>query len=126
MIRGPGRARNPAMTNRISTLTLLAYAAPKAPLAALYFPVFVYLAPFYAEERGISLETLGIIFIAARLLDAVTDPVMGALSDRWRTRFGRRRLWLAVSAPLVCASVWMAMVPPRRSAPAMLRFGSAH
>lgn len=92
-----------------------AYAAPAIPLAALYFPVYVYVAPFYAE-RGVSLGALGALFIAIRLMDAVTDPLMGWLSDRTPAflarRFGRRKPWLLVSAPLVATSCWMLMVPP--------------
>jgi Na+/melibiose symporter-like transporter len=95
-----------------SLRVLLAYAAPAAPLAALYFPVYVYVAPFYAAERGVALSTLGALLIAVRLLDAVSDPAMGWVSDRLHTRFGRRKPWLAVATPLVAVSVWMVMVPP--------------
>ncbi|MEO0718835.1 MAG: MFS transporter, partial [Pseudomonadota bacterium] len=73
----------------VSTGTAAAYAAPNLALAALNFPIFVYLAPFYASERGLSLEALGLILVSARLLDAISDPLMGILSDRWTTRFGR-------------------------------------
>ncbi len=90
----------------------LGYAAPALPLAALYFPVFVYIAPFYAEFRDVSLGALGGLFIVVRLFDAVSDPAMGWLSDRTASRFGRRRPYLALSVPLICISVWMLMVPP--------------
>ncbi len=90
----------------------LGYAAPALPLAALYFPVFVYIAPFYSEFRDVSLGALGVLFIAVRLFDAVSDPAMGWLSDRTTNRFGRRRPYLALSVPLICVSVWMLMVPP--------------
>jgi Na+/melibiose symporter-like transporter len=91
---------------------IVGYALPAAPLAALYFPVYVYLAPFYAAERDVALGALGALFVAVRLLDAVTDPLMGWISDRTRARPGRRRLWMLVSAPVVVVSVWMLMVPP--------------
>ena len=95
-----------------SLRTLVAYASPAAPLAALYFPVYVYVAPFYANERGVALSALGGLLIAVRLLDAFSDPAMGWLSDRTRTRWGRRKIWLGVATPLVVVSVWMLMVPP--------------
>ncbi|MEX2518564.1 MAG: MFS transporter [Paracoccaceae bacterium] len=96
----------------MSTRANLGYAAPAIPLAALYFPVYVYLAPFYAAERGVGLAELGALFIAVRLLDAVSDPLMGWLSDRTPGGFGRRKPWLALSVPLIAVSVWMLMVPP--------------
>ncbi len=96
----------------LSTRALVAYSLPALPLAALYFPVYVYVAPFYAAEFGVALGAIGALFIAVRLLDAVTDPLMGWTSDRLRLPFGRRRPWMALSAPLVAVSVWMLMVPP--------------
>lgn len=95
-----------------SLRTLIAYALPAAPLAALYFPVYVYVAPFYAAERGVALSALGGLLIAVRLLDAVSDPAMGWFSDRLRTPWGRRKPWLGLATPLVAVSVWMLMAPP--------------
>lgn len=91
---------------------MVAYALPALPLAALYFPVYVYIAPFYAGQRAVPLAMLGTLFVVVRLLDAFSDPLMGWISDRTPERFGRRKLWLAVSVPLVAVSVWQLMVPP--------------
>lgn len=101
--------------DRAKTLTYAAYAAPALSLAALYFPVFVYLAPFYAEGQGVALAAIGGLFIAVRLMDAVTDPAMGWLSDHTPerlARWGRRRVWLAVATPVICVSIWMLFSPP--------------
>lgn len=95
----------------LTTRAAVAYALPALPLAALYFPVYVYVAPFYAG-LGVALGALGALFIVVRLLDAVTDPLMGWLSDRTPARLGRRRIWLVVATPLVAVAVWMLMVPP--------------
>jgi Na+/melibiose symporter-like transporter len=96
---------------RPSAAALAAYAAPAAPLAALYFPVYVYVPPFYAE-RGASLAALGALLIVARLIDAFTDPLMGWIADRGRSEWRRRRLWMALAAPMTATSVWMLLVPP--------------
>ncbi len=96
----------------LSRATLAAFAAPSLPLAALYFPVYVFLAEFYAIERGLSLGFLGTAFILIRLFDAISDPAMGYFSDRFSTRWGRRRPWLLVGAPLVMVSVWCLFQPP--------------
>lgn len=91
---------------------LAAYGAPALPLAAMYFPVFVFLAEFYSRTLGLSLAALGAIFLAVRLIDAVSDPAVGLLSDRWPARLGRRRFWLGLSCPFIMLSVWMLFVPP--------------
>ena len=96
----------------LSLAAVLGYAAPQFALAALYFPVFALLAPFYDQALGLPLAALGGVLVAVRLLDAVTDPLMGAVSDATRSRFGRRKIWLLVATPFVCLSVWMAFVPP--------------
>ncbi len=97
---------------RLKRGVLVAYAAPALPLAGMYFPVYVFLAPFYAAEHGFSLSFIGAAFIAVRIFDAISDPAMGWLSDSLTTRFGRRKPWLALGCPLVMASVWALFVPP--------------
>ncbi len=102
------------MTRRVPGLprTLLAaYAAPALPLAAMYFPVYVFLAEFYASAHGLPLGAIGAVFITVRLFDAISDPVAGIASDRWSTRWGRRRPWIAAGAPLVMLSAWLLFVP---------------
>lgn len=91
--------------------TLAAYAAPALPLGMLYFPVYVYLPPFYAA-RGVDLAVLGAILLGARLLDAVTDPAMGVLSDRMTSRWGRRRPWLALACLPILIAAWQLFMPP--------------
>ncbi|MGF1500505.1 MAG: MFS transporter [Paracoccaceae bacterium] len=97
------------------SLRHLAYALPAVPLAALYLPLFSYVTPFYVAERGVDLAAIGFAWIAIRIFDAVSDPAMGWLSDRTRGRFGRRRLWVLASVPLLCGATWMAFVPPEEA-----------
>ncbi|MGF1446618.1 MAG: MFS transporter [Pikeienuella sp.] len=97
-----------------SSLRHFAYALPALPLAALLLPVYSYLAPFYAAERGVDLAALGLALIAIRLFDAVSDPAIGWLSDRTPGRFARR-IWLVAAAPLVILATWQAFVPPEQA-----------
>ncbi|HSA80845.1 MAG TPA: MFS transporter [Geminicoccaceae bacterium] len=96
---------------RLSRTVLLAYGGLGLPLAALNLPLYVYLPAFYADELGLGLAAVGGALFAARLLDALTDPVIGELSDRSRSRVGRRRPWLVVACPLLLWATWMLFVP---------------
>ena len=91
---------------------LAAYATPAFALAVLYLPLFSYVTPFYVSERGVDVAALGAAWIAIRLFDAFSDPVMGWMSDRTPVRLGRRRVWLAAAVPVLMLATWQVFVPP--------------
>ena len=90
---------------------LAAYSGITMPMAAMGMPIAVYLPRFYSEGMGLSLITVGIIFTIARVWDVVTDPIMGVLIDKFDSRWGRRKHWVALSIPLLVLSVWMVFLP---------------
>lgn len=74
----------------------LAYGLLGLPLAFVALPLYVVLPNHYAREFGMPLATLGAVLLAARLFDALSDPLLGRLSDHL---FGRSiRAVLAVGA----------------------------
>lgn len=96
---------------RLSPARLLAYAAPALPLAALFLPMQVHLAPEWAASGRVDIGALGAVLIAVRLFDAITDPLMGWLSDRRVLGLGRRG-WLLLSVPLILGGALALMRPP--------------
>ena len=90
---------------------LAAYAAPCLPIAAAGLPIVVYLPPYYAGTLGLSLASVGLIFLLARCIDIPLDPVIGHLIDRTNSRCGRFRPWLAGGTLLFmagCYAIFMA------------------
>ncbi len=59
----------------------------------------------------------GLIWFACNAINGITDPVVGYLSDRTRSRFGRRKPWVAVGAPLLALSFFFLWMPPDPSGP---------
>jgi glycoside/pentoside/hexuronide:cation symporter, GPH family len=84
-------------------------------MAAMGMPVAVYLPRFYSEGMGLSLVVVGTIFTIARISDVITDPIMGYAIDRYQTRWGRRKHWIALSLPILLISVWMVFMPSKES-----------
>lgn len=102
-----------AQAERRSNWTLAALAAPCLPLAGLGLPLVVYLPEYYANELGLSLGAVGMAFMLVRLLDMAFDPYIGGVMDGTRSRFGRFKLWFAISAPmLMLASYMLFMAKP--------------
>ncbi|MBT3867743.1 MAG: hypothetical protein HOF19_07495 [Gammaproteobacteria bacterium] len=79
----------------------------------LYFiSVMTYLLYFYTDVLGISAVAASGVFFVARIIDAVTDPLMGAIAERTRTRYGRMRPYLLFGAlPLGLISILTFTVP---------------
>jgi len=108
---------------RTSNLRLLAFAGPSIPIAALGLPLAVYLPPFYAGPMGLGLATVGTIFMLARIWDVVIDPLLGFLSDRFPSRWGRRRHWLVIAVPILMLSSWFIFMPTSPVSANYLLFG---
>ena len=108
---------------RLDKKTLAAYSGISMPIAAMIMPVAVYLPPFYSAGLGINLATVGLIFTLARVWDVITDPIMGVLVDRFDTRWGRRKHWIALGVPVMMLAIWMVFVPdPEQVTPLYLGF----
>lgn len=105
---------------KLGTWRVSIYASMYLPISVALLPVGVYVQPHYAE-LGISLIAMAAIIFAARLSDVVTDPLIGVLSDRWRTPIGRRKPWIIVGTPLLMLSMYMLFVPPEQ--PTLFYFG---
>ncbi len=106
-------AVDPPAVNRLSAGALGVFSGPAIPLAALALPLVVYLPHFYTAQMGISLATVGAVFSIVRLLDIGFDPILGAIMDRTRTRFGRFRPWMAASIPILMLASFLVFMPPK-------------
>lgn len=74
--------------------------------------ISAFLLIFYTDVMGLAAAAVGTMILVTRVFDAVTDPLMGAIADRTRTRFGRFRPYLLWGAlPLAFAGVLTWSVP---------------
>ncbi len=111
-------------SGRVPRSQRLAYAAPAFGLAVVGIPVYVYLPKFYSDVVGVPVAAVGALLLAVRVFDAVSDPLIGALSDRTRGRFGRRRPWIALAPWPLAVSIVLLFAPPQLdAAAATLWFG---
>lgn len=77
----------------------MAYGLGDTASNIVFQTVMLYLAFFYTDVFGISPAFVGTMFLLVRIIDAITDPLMGALADRTQTKYGKFRpylLWFAL------------------------------
>jgi len=96
----------------IPASTLIQYALPAVPLAALTLPLYIIVPTFYSESLGLPLASVGAALLAVRLADAVSDPLIGWLGDKWRPAIGRRKALFMASIPICALAAMMLFWPP--------------
>jgi GPH family glycoside/pentoside/hexuronide:cation symporter len=78
----------------------------------IYQTVTTYLLFFYTNVYGLNPAIAAAMFLGVRIIDAIWDPVVGAIIDMHTTRFGKYRGWLLIMAlPLTVLMVACFIVP---------------
>ena len=95
----------------LSKIKMAVYGMANLPTSIVGLPIALYIPAFYSQNLGLSLATIGVLIALSRLTDVFTDPAIGIASDRWQTRFGRRKPWMVMGMPLMVLSLWMLFVP---------------
>ena len=104
------------MTEKTPLTIRLAYASPSFALAVLGIPLFIYIPKFYTDVVGMDISLLAWVVMSVRIFDAVSDPLIGLLSDHSHTRFGRRRPYMFLGALALAAVIWQLFTPPETDA----------
>lgn len=100
-----------ATSGELKRSVVLLHGSIGMPLAIIGYPLAIFLPPFYAQEMGVSMALMALVLMIARISDIITDPLIGTLSDRWQTRFGRRKPWLVMGVPLMLLGTVMIFMP---------------
>jgi GPH family glycoside/pentoside/hexuronide:cation symporter len=77
----------------------------------LHAPALSIIPALYAKYSAVSFTAIGLILILTRSLDAITDPMVGYLSDRIETRMGMRKPWIVAGMFLCCLGAWFWLRP---------------
>ena len=99
----------------------ISYTALNFPTSAAGMPIFIFVLPFYADDLGLGLSLVGIIFFLGRFTDILTDPVMGLLIDKFPSRWGKHKHWIFLSAPIFMLATFVIFLP-QISSPSWIYF----
>ena len=87
-----------------------------ANVVATFFPAFM------ATVLGQSTITAGILLTVSKLYDAVADLIIGRMSDRIRTKWGRRRPFMLAGSVLAAVSIIMVFSPAVTARPSLIAY----
>jgi len=103
-------------------LKIVAFVMPLIGSALLLGPVIAVLGGIYAKYHGLSLTSIAVAILTAKIFDAVTDPLIGYYSDRWRLKSGSRKPLILVGGLLIVPSAYCLFVPPNEVGPLYFAF----
>ncbi|MDO3387262.1 MFS transporter [Gilvimarinus sp. SDUM040013] len=86
-------------TEKLSVVEKVGFGAGDMSVNVMIAAMFYFMQYFYTDIFGLKPVHVGTLFLAARFVDALSDPLMGLLTDKVKTRYGRFRpyfLYLAI------------------------------
>ncbi len=91
---------------------IVSYGVAAVGVTAMAFINALYLFKYSTDVLLIAPGIMGLLYGASRIWDAISDPILGRLSDRTNSRHGRRRFWIFVSIPTTAMAFMMLWAPP--------------
>ena len=102
----------PPATSRIPLTSKLAFGSG-AVGEAVYLGLFnTFITIYYNQAVGLSNTLIGAAVALAMIGDAISDPVVGVWSDRFKSRYGRRHPFLVVAPVPLAAAIYLMFNPP--------------
>jgi GPH family glycoside/pentoside/hexuronide:cation symporter len=109
----------PRLQDRLGLSVLLSYSAAQFGLSAMNTLVNTQIPFFYVDTLRLPATLFGLAMLIGKLWDAVTDPLMGHVTDNTRLRMGRRRPFFLIGAPLLALFTVLLFRPPAREGEAL-------
>lgn len=101
-----------AYSGRVPQSIKLTYAVGTAAEAVIGVAFNFFNFFFYTNIMGVSGTLVGLAIAIALFFDAVSDPFVGAISDRWRSKWGRRHPFMFAAPVPVMACLFLIYTPP--------------
>jgi len=98
--------------HKLSVLEKIGFGAGDMAVNVVISSMMLIITFFYTDVFGLRPQDVALLMIVVRMIDAVTDPLMGMLTDRVETRWGRYRPWFLLLAAPFGISVFLTFTTP--------------
>lgn len=96
----------------VPTNTRLAFGVGSAAESLSIYTVGAISMLFYNQVLGLDILLAGLVPTISIFSDAISDPLLGSLSDRWRSKWGRRHPFMFIAPIPIAISFWCIFSPP--------------
>ena len=100
------------LSQKLSTIEKIGFGAGDMAVNISLMSISMLLTYFYTDIFGLDPVDMGLLFLAVRIFDAFVDPVMGWITDKVVTKYGRYRHWFGLGALPFGISIFLLFYTP--------------
>ena len=101
---------NKLLKSNLRFVTFFLYSLPSIPLAAAQIAVYIAVPAIYSKIAAVGIGITGLVIMISRVIDMITDPILGTYLDRMVEKIGWK-FWLLIGFPLISIGIFILFNP---------------
>ena len=102
--------KNKLLKSNLKFITFFLYSLPSIPLAAAQIAVYIAVPAIYSKIAAVGIGITGLVIMISRVIDMITDPILGTYLDRMVEKIGWK-FWLLIGFPLISIGIFILFNP---------------
>ena len=102
--------KNKLLKSNLRFITFFLYSLPSIPLAAAQIAVYIAVPAIYSKIAAVGIGITGLVIMISRVIDMITDPILGTYLDRMVEEIGWK-FWLLIGFPLISIGIFILFNP---------------
>ena len=102
--------KNKLLKSNLRLVTFFLYSLPSIPLAAAQIAVYIAVPAIYSKIAAVGIGITGLVIMISRVIDMITDPILGTYLDRMVEKIGWK-FWLLIGFPLISIGIFILFNP---------------
>ena len=102
--------KNKLLKSNLRFVTFVLYSLPSIPLAAAQIAVYIAVPAIYSKIAAVGIGITGLVIMISRVIDMITDPILGTYLDRMVEKIGWK-FWLLIGFPLISIGIFILFNP---------------
>ena len=102
--------KNKLLKSNLRFITFFLYSLPSIPLAAAQISVYIAVPAIYSKIAAVGIGVTGLVIMISRVIDMITDPILGTFLDRMVEKIGWK-FWLLIGFPLISIGIFILFNP---------------